>query len=120
MSSPVSIENNENELQSDFKRYTLTGLSHEAYKKSGGYSDEEMFEQFIEIVESQTKYNTENSINAIPILIYHSVDYSGDDYSINPDLFDKEMEYLFENGYKIFQMKDIVYNNEEGLHIKGH
>jgi hypothetical protein len=115
-----SIENNENELQSDFKKYTLTGLSHEAYKKSGGYSDEEMFEQFIEIVESQTKYNTENSINAIPILIYHSVDYSGDDYSINPDLFDKEMEYLFENGYKIFQMKDIVYNNEEGLHIKGH
>jgi hypothetical protein len=115
-----STENNENELQSDFKRYTLTGLSHEAYKKSGGYSDEEMFEQFIEIVESQTKYNTENSINAIPILIYHSVDYSGDDYSINPDLFDKEMEYLFENGYKIFQMKDIVYNNEEELHIKGH
>ena len=115
-----STENNENELQSDFNRYTLTGLSHEAYKKSGGYSDEEMFEQFIEIVESQTKYNTENSINAIPILIYHSVDYSGDDYSINPDLFDKEMDYLFENGYKIFQMKDIVYNNEEGLHIKGH
>jgi len=115
-----STENNENELQSDFKRYTLTGLSHEAYKKSGGYSDEEMFEQFIEIVESQTKYNTENSINAIPILIYHSVDYSGDDYSINPDLFEKEMEYLFENGYKIFQMKDIIYNNEEGLHIKGH
>jgi peptidoglycan/xylan/chitin deacetylase (PgdA/CDA1 family) len=115
-----STENNENELQSDFKRYTLTGLSHEAYKKSGGYSDEEMFEQFIEIVESQTKYNTEYSINAIPILIYHSVDYSGDDYSINPDLFEKEMEYLFENGYKIFQMKDIVYNNEEGLHIKGH
>ena len=115
-----STENNENELQSDFKRYTLTGLSHDAYKKLGGYSDEEMFEQFIEIVESQTKYNTENSINAIPILIYHSVDYSGDDYSINPDLFDKEMEYLFENGYKIFQMKDIVYNNEEGLHIKGH
>jgi peptidoglycan/xylan/chitin deacetylase (PgdA/CDA1 family) len=115
-----STENNENELQSDFKRYTLTGLSHEAYKKSGGYSDEEMFEQFIEIVESQTKYNTEYSINAIPILIYHSVDYSGDDYSINPDLFEKEMEYLFDNGYKIFQMKDIVYNNEKGLRIKGH
>lgn len=115
-----STENKENELQSDFTRYTLTGLSHESYKKSGGYSDEEMFEQFIEIVESQTKYNTENSINAIPILIYHSVDYSGDDYSINPNLFEKEMEYLFENGYKIFQMKDIVYNNEEGLRIKGY
>jgi peptidoglycan/xylan/chitin deacetylase (PgdA/CDA1 family) len=95
-----------------FKEYTITGLSHEAYKKSGGYSDEEMFEQFIEIVESQTKYNTENTIGAIPILIYHSVDYTGDDYSINPDLFEKEMEYLFENGYKIFQMKDIVYDNE--------
>jgi hypothetical protein len=29
------------------------------------------------------------------------------------------MKYLFENGYKIFQMKDIVYDNEE-LHIKGY
>ena len=115
-----STENKKNELQSDFTRYTITGLSHELYKKSGGYSDDEMFEQFIEIVESQTKYNTENSIRAIPILIYHSVDYSGDDYSINPDLFEKEMKYLFENGYKIFQMKDIVYDNEEGLHIKGY
>jgi peptidoglycan/xylan/chitin deacetylase (PgdA/CDA1 family) len=115
-----STKNNQNELQLDFKRYTITGLSHEAYKKSGGYSDEEMFEQFIEIVKSQTKYNTENSIGAIPILIYHSVDYTGDDYSINSNLFEKEMEYLFENGYKIFQMKDIVYDNEEGLHIKGY
>lgn len=113
-----STENNQNELQSNFKRYTITGLSHEAYKKSGGYSDEEMFEQFIEIVESQTKYNTENSIRAIPILIYHSVDHTGDDYSINPDLFEKEMQYLFKNGYEIFQMKDIIYDNE--LHIRGY
>lgn len=113
-------DNNKNELQSNFKRYTITGLSHEAYKKSGEYSDDEMFEQFIEIVESQTKYNTKNSIRAIPILIYHSVDYSRDDYSINPDLFEKELNYLFKNGYKIFQMMDIVYDNEEGLHIKGH
>ncbi len=115
-----STDNNKNELQSNFKRYTITGLSHEAYKKSGEYSDDEMFEQFIEIVESQTKYNTKNSIRAIPILIYHSVDYSRDDYSINPDLFEKELNYLFKNGYKIFQMKDIIYDNEEGLHIKGH
>ena len=115
-----STKNNKNELQSSFKRYTITGLSHEAYKKSGGHSDEEMFEQFIEIVESQTKYNTETTIGAIPILIYHSVDYSVDDYSINPNLFEKEIEYLFENGYKIFQMKDMVYDNSEGLHIQGH
>ena len=69
-------------------------------------------------VESQTKYNTENSIRAIPILIYHSVDHTGDDYSINPDLFEKEMQYLFKNGYEIFQMKDIIYDNE--LHIRGY
>ena len=115
-----STDNNKNELQKDFKRYIITGLSHEAYKKSGDYSDDEMFEQFIEIVESQTKYNIENSIRAIPILIYHSVDYSRDDYSINPDLFEKELNYLFKNGYKIFQMKDIIYDNEQELHIKGH
>ena len=62
----------------------------------------------------------ENSIGAMPLLIYHEVDYTGDDYCIIPDLFEKEMEYLFENGYKIFQMKDIVYYHEEGLHIKGY
>jgi peptidoglycan/xylan/chitin deacetylase (PgdA/CDA1 family) len=112
----IPIKNNQNEY---FKKYTITGLSHEAYKNSGGYSDKEMYGQFIDIVESQTKYNTENTIGAIPILIYHSVDYSHDDYSINPDLFEKEMEYLLENGYKIFQMKDIIYN-DEGLHIKGY
>ena len=114
-----STENNKNELQSDFKRYAITGLSHEAYKKSGGFSDDEMYKNFMEIVESQTKYNTENSIGAVPILIYHMVDYSNDDYSINPDLFEKEMKYLFENGYKIFQMKNIVNDNEE-LHVKGY
>jgi hypothetical protein len=38
-----------------------------------------MFKQFIEIVVSQTKYNTENSIGAIPILIYHGLEYTGDD-----------------------------------------
>ena len=53
-----------------------------------------MFEQFIEIVESQTKYNTETTIGAIPIFIYHSVDYSGEDYSINPDLLEKEMKTI--------------------------
>ena len=29
--------------QSDFKKYTITWLSHKAYKKSGGYSDDEMY-----------------------------------------------------------------------------
>jgi hypothetical protein len=101
-----------------FKKYTLTGLSHETYKNSGKCSDGEMYEEFIDIVESQTKYNTENTIGAIFILIYHSVDYSHDDYSISPDLFKKEMEYLYENGYEIFQMKDIIYDNE--LHIRGY
>ena len=114
---PYSDKNNEDE---NFKRYTITGLSHEAYKKASEYSDEEMYGKFIDIVESQTKYNTKNTIGAIPILIYHSVDYTGDDYSISPDLFEKEMEYLYENRYKIFQMKDIVYDDDKGLHIRGY
>ena len=45
----------------------------------------------------------ENSIGAMPIFIYHGVDYTGYDYSINLDLFEKELKYLFENGYKIFK-----------------
>jgi hypothetical protein len=85
---------NENELQSDFKRYTITELNHEVYKKYCVHSGEEMIEQFIEIIESQNKYNTETTIGAIPIFIYHSGDYSGEGYSINPDLLEKEMKTI--------------------------
>lgn len=78
-----------------------------------------MFEQSKEIVESQTKYNTKNSIGAIPILIYYGIDNTGDDYSITPDLFEKEIRYLFETEFTIFQMEDIVYDDGQ-LHIKGY
>jgi len=31
------------------------------------------------------------------------VDNCRDDYNVNPDLFEKEMKYVFENGYKFFK-----------------
>lgn len=73
------------------------------HKNSGKCSDGEMYEEFIDIVESQTKYNTENTIGAISILIYHSVDYSHDDYSISPDLFKKEWNTCMRMDIKFFR-----------------
>ena len=77
-----------------------------------------MFEQFIEIVESLAKHNTENSIRAIPILIYHGV-YSVDDLKYNSRVIWKRMRYLFENEVTIFRMEDIVYKDRE-LRFKGY
>jgi hypothetical protein len=54
--------------QSDFKKYTITWLSHEAYKKSGGY----LMMRCIKIYRNSRKPNQiqyENSIEAMPILI---------------------------------------------------
>lgn len=78
-----------------------------------------MLEQFIEIVESLTNYNTENSIRAIPILIYHGVEYSIDDLKYTSRVIWKRMRYLFENEVTIFRMEDIVYKDRE-LRFKGY
>ncbi len=32
----------------------------------------------------------------------------------NPDLFDAEMKYLYDNGFKIFTMSNLKYNESNG------
>ena len=45
--------------------------------RDNSYSDSQMLDRFIEVVNSQSAYNTDGKINALPIIIWHRIDNSG-------------------------------------------
>ena len=71
-------------------------------------------------MKSATNYNTDNGItNAIPVIIYHSIDNTGRNYSTTIDLFESEMRYLHDNGFTVLTMADLGYDeNTNYLYIK--
>ena len=84
-----------------------------------------MFEKFIANVNSQNNYNKDGTIRSIPIIIYHTiVTYPDVSYSKRPvdttaNLFDAEMKYLHDNGFKVITMSDLGYDeNSRSLYIK--
>ena len=79
---------------------------------------EAVLEKFIDILEKQTEFNKDGEINAIPIVAYHQIN-TGKDYDTSPELFEQEMEYLYENGYKVITLSDLGYDNkQERFYIK--
>ena len=80
--------------------------------------NEAVLKQFIKVIESQTKFNKDGKIHAIPIIGYHKIDI-GKDYYTSPELFEKEMEYLHENNFKVITLADLGYDeNQERFYIK--
>ena len=78
-----------------------------------------MLEQFIKILERQTEFNKNGEINAIPIVAYHRLD-TNKDFDTSPELFEQEMQYLYENGYNVITLADLGYDkNKERFYIKG-
>jgi hypothetical protein len=94
----------------DTSIYSIVGWSHDAEKKNNVFNDQQMFERFVEVVNSQTKYNT-NGVNAVPILIWHKIDNSNEEYSTSTNLFDAEMKYLHDNGFTVLTMANLVYDD---------
>jgi peptidoglycan/xylan/chitin deacetylase (PgdA/CDA1 family) len=104
-------------------RYSIIGWSHDNDRKENSYDDSEMFNRFVEVVNSASMYNTDGTINAIPIVIWHKIETSGegdaDAYSTTIDLFEKEIKYLHDNGFKVLTMADLGYDeNSNYLYLK--
>jgi peptidoglycan/xylan/chitin deacetylase (PgdA/CDA1 family) len=88
------------------------------------YNNSQMLERFIANVNSQDNYNKYGIIRAIPIVIYHTfVTYPDVSYSQRPvdttvNLFDAEMRYLHDNGFKVVTMANLTYDeNSNYLYI---
>ena len=104
-----------------------------------------MFKKFVEVVNGQDKYNNnfdgddeddrENTIKAIPIITWNNIinhitkedEQRQVEGNMEPslhtttgiDLFEEEIKYLYDNGFKVITMADLVYNeNTNNLKIK--
>jgi len=104
-------------------RYSIIGWSHDAERRDNSYDDSEMYNRFVEVVNSQSMYNTGDTVDAIPIVIWHRIDNGGkgdpDISATTIDLFEKEIKYLHDNGFKVLTMADVGYDeNSNYLYLK--
>jgi hypothetical protein len=76
----------------------------------GAQMSDLLFNEFVRIVEAQNIYNSNaGKIVAFPIIGYHFIgDSSKFDTSI--ELFDREMKYLYDNGFKVLKLTDLGYD----------
>ena len=101
-------------------RYSIMGWSHDSDRIRESLDDFQTLQMFIKVMNSSINSNTAKGItNAIPIIIYHSIDNTGRNYSTNIDLFELEMRYLHDNGFTVLNMADLGYDeNTNYLYIK--
>ena len=97
-------------------KYSIMGWSHDSEKKNNAYNDQQMLDRFVQVVNSQNEYNT-NGVNAVPILIWHKIDNTNEEDSTSMDLFEAEMKYLYDNGFTVLTMADLVYD-EDSTYLK--
>jgi peptidoglycan/xylan/chitin deacetylase (PgdA/CDA1 family) len=102
-------------------RYSVREWSHNAVDRKYRYNDPMIFQRFVQEVNSQQVYNNNKNgvIDAIPIIAYHDIDYDKAIDSTDVNLFDQEMKYLHDNGFKVITMADIGYDeNSKRMYIK--
>ena len=109
---------NENGELNPITRFSMLRWAHQ---NDRGNNDQELYENFIEFVNSQMKYNAPKdnsegnssfSVVAIPIIVYHNVAESSEGkLTISSNLLEKEVKYLYDNNFKIITMSDLKYNS---------
>jgi hypothetical protein len=92
------------------------------------YDNSQMFERFVKVLNTQDKFNNnkDGTINAIPVIGYHEiitgytdVSYTNQSSGITLNLFEVEMKYLHDNGYRVITFTDLGYDqNGNSLYIK--
>jgi len=120
-------------------RYSIKSWTHRhfdgGYSSQGGgvcsgvchsFNNAQMLQKFIADVNSQLQYNKNGVINTIPIVIYHNfvtypdVSYSTDAADTTVNLFDLEMKYLHDNGFRVLTMANLGYDTStNSLYIHG-
>jgi hypothetical protein len=75
--------------------------------------------RFTEVVNTQSEYNKDGTIKAIPIIIYHKAGDQEGDYNTDLHLFKKEMKYLHDGNFTVLTMSDLGYDEKSNsLYIK--
>ena len=108
-------------------RYSIGEYSMQHIRDDGtSYDNSQMFSQFVAVLNSQNKFNKGGVINAIPVIGYHDiipaytdVSYTSESSDIPLNLFEAEMKYLHDNGFRVITFSDLGYNGtSKYLYIK--
>ncbi len=100
-------------------KYSIRNWSHDFEKVENSYTDPQALERFIEVVNSQSRYNKNGTIEAIPIIMYHGIGDGKKDSLTGIDLFQQEMKYLHDHKFKVITISDLAYNEKDDyLYIK--
>ena len=85
------------------------------------YDNSQMLQVFIADVNSQLKFNQGGIVKAISIVIYHNfvtypdITNSKDAADTTVNLFDEEMKYLHDNGFKVLTLNQIGYDTTHNV-----
>lgn len=93
-------------------RYDIKETSHDALNIRYMGNLTKIYNAFVNLVDNSVKLNyIDGHIVEIPIIGYHDIDNNKTKDSTSTDLFNLEMKYLYDNGFKAIRMSDLLYNN---------
>ena len=100
-------------------RYDIRSESFFHIKSNHNYTPSEIFQKFIQEVNSQVPYNN-GKINTVPIITYHNLTYNIQDYNkaattITVPLFGQEMQYLHDNGFKVLLLNQFAFDSTHNV-----
>jgi len=111
---------------SNLNKYSIGSWTHHPHYRDRSYKSSQMFDEFVQEVSSQDKYNHNGMINTIPIITYHNftndpiVNYVRNKYTTDTNLFSMEMKYLYDNHFIVLPISAIRYDeNNNYLYING-
>jgi hypothetical protein len=101
-------------------RYDIRSESSYHINAQQNFSPSEMFQKFVQRMNSQIPYNSNGKINAIPIIVYRDLTYSINDYNgmastVTVPLFAQEMQYLHDNGFKVLVLNQLGYDTTNNI-----
>lgn len=106
---------NDNGSLTNTNRYSIKEWSHNYFDSKLNHNDTAIYTEFVKVVNSQQKYNNNNTILAIPIIAYHKIDDSKDSSSTDIVLFEAEMKYLYDNGFKVVKMSQLGFDKKNNV-----
>ncbi|MDQ6666781.1 MAG: polysaccharide deacetylase family protein [Thermoproteota archaeon] len=103
-------------------RYNIRSASFYHVSGRQNFSPPEMFQKFLQILNSQIAYNSQGKINAIPVVVYHNITNNIQDYTpaskasvTTVDLFAQEMKYLHDNGFKVLLLNRLGFDTTKNV-----
>jgi peptidoglycan/xylan/chitin deacetylase (PgdA/CDA1 family) len=94
-------------------RYVARSLFFDIVEIKDSFNNTKIFSDFIKLVNSQSAYNQDGKINAVPLIIFHNVaSITNRPYYTNVGLFGQLMKYLYENHFKVLTYRQLGYNTK--------